>query len=111
MVTRADIEAEAEFIMGLIQKAREQAMPFVVYAPKNTIFINEIWAFVSVDPEDGYEGVLSAPLMGPGSQVPLIAADVKRLEGLWPIARKMAAITGRKCKLVRFHNREEIEEF
>jgi hypothetical protein len=88
-----------------------KTMPFVVYAPKNTIFINEIWAFVSVDPEDGYEGIISAPLLGPGSQIPLIAADAKRLDSLWPIARKIAALTGRKCKLVRFHNREEIEEF
>jgi hypothetical protein len=139
MVTRADIEAEAEFIAGLIKKAREQVMEPHFYeprwmhmgdcaicghvqnapihqhredaTPKNTIFINEIWAFVSVDPEDGYEVVLSGPLLGPGSQVPLIAADKKRLESLWPIAREIAAMTGRKCKLVRFWNREEIEEF
>jgi hypothetical protein len=90
-------------------------MAFVVYAPKNTIFITEIWAFVSVDPEDNMEGVLSAPLMGPGSQVPLqmplIAADKNRLDSLWPVARRIAEITGKKCKLVRFHNREDIEEF
>lgn len=86
-------------------------MVVFVHMPKNTIFINEIWAFVSVDPEDGYEGVIWGPLMGPGSMVPLIAADVKRLDSLWPVARKIAALTGRKCKLVKFWNREEIEEF
>jgi hypothetical protein len=86
-------------------------MVVFIYKPKNTMFINEIWAFVSVDPEDGYEGVISAPLMGPGSQVPLIAADPKRLDSLWPIARNIAAVTGVKCKLVKFWNREEIEEF
>jgi hypothetical protein len=44
-------------------------MTQVVLMPKNEMpRIDAIWAFVSVDPDDGNEGVLSAPLLGPGSQ-------------------------------------------
>jgi len=79
---------------------------------KNTLpRIDVIWAFVSVDPEDGNEGVLSAALLGPGSQVPLIAADEARLNSLWPIARAIAKITGLRCRLVKFHTREVVETF
>jgi hypothetical protein len=86
--------------------------PTILHAPKNTIVrIDSVWAFVSVDPVDGYEGVMSGPLMGPGTQVPLIAADEKRLASLWPIARAIAAQFGIKCRLIRLHNREVIEEF
>jgi hypothetical protein len=84
----------------------------VLHVPKNEMpRIDAIWAFLSVDPEDGNEGVLAGPLLGPGSQVPLIAADEKRLQSLWPIARQIAQAAGRRCRLVKFHTREVIEEF
>lgn len=79
--------------------------------PKNTLpRIDAIWAFVSVDPRDGNEGVLGAPLMGPGSLVPLIAADEVRLRELEPIAKAMAKRGGIKVRLVRFHQREVVRE-
>jgi hypothetical protein len=82
-----------------------------VHTPKNTMpRIDAIWAFLSVDPEDGNEGVLSGPLLGPGSQVPLIAADEARLESLWPIARHIARAAGWHCRLVKFHTREVVAE-
>jgi hypothetical protein len=87
-------------------------MTAAIYAPKNTMpRIDAIWAFVSVDPDDGNEGVLSAPLLGPGTQVPLIAADEARLKSLWPIARMIASRSGMRCQLVKFHTREVVEEF
>jgi hypothetical protein len=111
MVTRADIEAEAAFIMGLIQKAREQDMTTVVHIPKNIIRIDAIWAFVSVDPEDNTEGVIAGPLMGPGSIVPFIAADEKRLASLRPLAQKLAKQIGRPVRLLKFSTREVIEDY
>jgi hypothetical protein len=84
----------------------------VLLTPKNTMSrIDAIWAFVSVDPEDGNEGVLSAPLLGPGSQVPLIAADPARLNSLRPIAQAIAMRSGMQVRLVRFHQREVLEEW
>jgi hypothetical protein len=40
--------------------------------------IDSIWAFLSID-DDGNEAVIAGPLPGPGSYVPLIAADERRL--------------------------------
>lgn len=83
----------------------------ILVQPKNTMpQIDAIWAFVSVDPHDGNEGVLGAPLMGPGSLVPLIAADEARLRDLEPWAQAMAKAGGIKVRLVRFHQREVVRE-
>jgi hypothetical protein len=111
MVTRADIEAEAAYIMALILRAREQGMVTVVHSPKNTIRIDTIWAFVSVDPEDNTEGVIAGPLMGPGSIVPFIAADEARLASLRPLAQKLAKQLGRPVRLLKFSVREVIEDY
>jgi hypothetical protein len=86
-------------------------MVTVVHAPKNEMpRIDCIWAFLSVDEEDGNEGVC-ATMLPNGSMMPLIAADEKRLQSLWPEARRIAQMTGRRCRLVKFHTREVIEEF
>jgi hypothetical protein len=70
--------------------------------------IESIWAFVSVDPEDGNEGVAAASFRG--VMMPLIAADEKRLTMILPIAEHIKASTGIKLKLVKFTTREEIRE-
>jgi hypothetical protein len=112
MVTRKDIEAEAAFVMGLIQQAREQDMVIELHTPKNEMpHIDQMWAFLSIDPEDGNEGVIAGPLMGPGSVVPLVAADEKRLASLEPVARQWATVFGRVVRLVKFSQREVIMEF
>ena len=78
--------------------------------PKNYIpRIESIWAIVSVDPVDGNEGVVAAPLQAGMLSVPLIAADKARLDSILPLARAIAGASGTKLKLVRFHAREEIE--
>jgi hypothetical protein len=84
-------------------------MVTVVHAPKNEMpRIDCIWAFLSVDEEDGNEGVCAAPLNG--SLMPLIAADEKRLASLWPVAEEIARLTGRVIRLVKFHNREVVRQ-
>lgn len=61
-------------------------MPTIIIDDRdNHLKIESIWAFVSVD-DDGNEGVCAAQLMGPGSLMPLIAADPARLDSLRPIA-------------------------
>lgn len=78
--------------------------------PKNTLpKIETVYAFVSVDPLDGNEGVCAAPMGGLGL-VPLIAFDAARLESIRPIAADIAKMSGMKIKLVKFTQREEVEE-
>lgn len=71
--------------------------------------IDQLWAFISSD-ETG-EGLCAAPLLGPGSMVPLIAADEARLKSIAPWAQKIATMSGKTVKLVKLTAREEIAEF
>jgi hypothetical protein len=84
-------------------------MTTVLHSPPNDILrIDEIWAFVSCD-ETG-EGICAAPLLGPGSVVPLIAADKARLKSIMSVAQQLATASGKTVKLVKFTVREEVEE-
>lgn len=73
--------------------------------------IDLIWAFLSVDPNDGNEAVIAGPLLGPGSYVPLVAADKRRLDSLTLIAQAIARDSGRIVRLVKFASREVVREF
>ena len=78
--------------------------------PKNTLpRIESVYVFVSVDPEDGNEGVIAAPIGG--MTMPMIAADVERLALLKPIAAEIAVAFGITVKLIRLTTREELETF
>lgn len=77
-------------------------------APPNSIKIEEIYAFVSVD-KDNHEGVIAINTAhGP---MPMIAADKARLEYLRPHAVEVARKTKMKVRLLKFSTREEIEEY
>lgn len=76
--------------------------------PKNTMpRIDAVWAFVSVDPNDGNEGVIAFQVHG--LWMPLIAADPARVENLRPIAAHIAKEQKITVKLVKFTTREELE--
>jgi hypothetical protein len=78
--------------------------------PKNTLpSIECIYAFVSVDAEDGNEGLVAAPL-GPVGCMPMIAADEKRLANLIPIAEEVAKRFNMKIRLIKLSHREVIKE-
>ena len=83
----------------------------VLRQPKNTMpKIKHIWAYLSVDPEDGNEGLCAA--MIDGVFLPLIAADEKRLEILRGMAQEIteqARLNNMKIKLVQFTERVELE--
>jgi len=68
--------------------------------------IEEMFAFVAEDsgPED--EGLVGTNT-GDG-WMPLIGADMARVESLKPIARGIAEATGKKIKIIHFTQREEI---
>jgi hypothetical protein len=85
-------------------------METIFQQPKNTLpQINSVYLYVSVDPEDGNEGVVGAPFAGMGC-LPLIAADEARLSQLTPIAEKMAKMGKMKIQLIRLSHREVIKE-
>jgi hypothetical protein len=84
-------------------------MTTVLLDPPNELLrIDRIWLFISVD-DDGNEGVCAASLAGPGSLIPLIAADEERLESLRGVATEIAVLSGKTVRLLKFTVREEVE--
>jgi len=84
-------------------------MTEVIHDPPNQLLsIDAIWLYISSD-ETG-EGVMGYTTPG-GTLMPLMAADETRLKSITPIAQKIATLTKKKVKLVKFTMREEIEEF
>ncbi len=68
--------------------------------------IEEMYAFVAEDSGPDDEGIV-----GMGTRagwVPLVGADMARVESLKPIARNIAAQTGKKIKLLHFTHREDL---
>jgi hypothetical protein len=81
-----------------------------LHVPDNkTARIDSIWAFLSID-DDGNEAVIAGPLLGPGSYVPLIAADERRLGSLTVVADAIARDSGRIVRLVKFTSREVVRD-
>lgn len=68
--------------------------------------IADIYAFVAVHP-DGDEGILGQSIGG--VLMPLIGADLTRLQQLRPMAEQIAKESGKVVKLVRFTNRTELD--
>ena len=68
--------------------------------------IEEMFAFVAEDsgPED--EGLVG--MKTEHGWMPLVGADMARVESLKPIARGIAAATGKKIKIIHFTQREEL---
>ena len=80
-----------------VRKADGNRMPYVA----------SVWAFLSID-QDGDEAICGMPF--DGGWIAMIAADMKRVESLMPIATAMAKQSGMKIKLVKFTTRREIQE-
>jgi hypothetical protein len=79
----------------------------VLHSPDNELLrIDEVYLFVSLDQHG--EGVCGAPVLGPGSLVPLIAADQAKVKALLPWAREIAAMSGKPVKLAKFTTRTEL---
>lgn len=69
--------------------------------------IDELFAYVSIDPADDIEGLVSA--ISPIGMIPLVGADAERMLSYRPAAEAAAQQTGQEIKLVRFTSRQEIE--
>lgn len=68
--------------------------------------ILSMWAFVAVD-EDGTEGVVGATT--PLGFMPLVGADLARIESLKPYAQQVATVSGRPVTLAHFSVRTDQE--
>ena len=72
--------------------------------------IKEMFAFIGFDEKENAEGV-PAVKGEDGSTLPMIASDRDRVDFFRPLAVKFAKDSGVKIRLVRFGNREVLEEF
>lgn len=69
--------------------------------------IETIYAFISTEegPED--EGVVAVKVGD--VWMPLVGADMKRVESLRPLAKEIAQTTGKRIVLAKFTVREDME--
>ena len=77
---------------------------------RGQVRIDEMYAYVIMD-DDDTEGIPAFQLTGSAIPMPMVGADMARVESLNPIAQSMAQQLGKKVTLVRFTTREEIEVF
>jgi len=68
--------------------------------------IMEMYAFVAEDKDPEDEGIIG--FMAGTGWMPLVGADMARVDSLKPIARDISRNTGKTVKLIRFTNREEL---
>ena len=80
----------------------QQATKSVGYMPVHAIF-----AYLSID-EDGNEGVLAGPV-GNIACMPLVGADMTRMEALRPLAFQIAKRFGIQVRLCCFTNKSVLE--
>jgi len=70
--------------------------------------IEVIYAFISIDEGPDDEGIVAA-LVG-DRWLPLVGADMDRVESLRPLAMGVACATEKRIVLARFGDREDLEE-
>ena len=66
-------------------------------------------AFVSVDPRDNNEGLIA--INGPFGNMPLVGADMDRMNSYLPFIRKMLENSEMSIRLYKFGSKELLEEF
>ena len=71
--------------------------------------IESMYAFIQLDPRDNTEGVIA--FMDPNTRtwMPMVGADMSRIEQLRPLAKDTARITKRPVRLVHFIGRNDVE--
>ncbi len=68
--------------------------------------IEEMYAFVVEDSGPDDEGVVAMSVGG--VMMPMVGADIARVESLKPMARIISAQIGKKVKLLHFTQREDL---
>jgi hypothetical protein len=70
--------------------------------------IDQMYAFTQVDPLDNTEGVIA--FLAESGWIPMVGADMDRIEYLRPMAQRVANETRTPVKLLRFSFRQVMEE-
>ena len=70
--------------------------------------ITDIYAFIAEGAGPDDEGVTA--FFANGAWMPMVGADLDRVNSLRPMAHAIVLATGQKITLVRFTAREEVEE-
>ena len=68
--------------------------------------ITEMYAFIVEDTGPDDEGVVA--FNRDGAWIPMVGADMKRVESLRPIAHNLARKLGKPVKLIHFTQREDL---
>jgi len=63
--------------------------------------VDELFAFVATD-EEGDEGVVAVELVGSDTMMPLVAADLTRIQQMVPFAEAIRQQTGHTVRLKHF---------
>lgn len=66
--------------------------------------IEEMFAFVAID--DGVEGIVG--INTPSGWAPLVGADMKRVDALRPLAKKIAETSEKEIRILKFSVREDL---
>lgn len=69
--------------------------------------IEHMWAYLSVDPTDGNEGVIG--MTTPAGWMPFVCADMDRVKSLRPFAEEIAKYRKMTVRLAKFTVREDVE--
>jgi hypothetical protein len=69
--------------------------------------VESIYAFLSVDPADGTEGIVG--FQTNDGLVPMVGADMAMIRKLQPVAQRIAAKSGRPITVVNFSGRTEVK--
>lgn len=73
-----------------------------------TLRIEQMYAFVVLDPADDTEGIIAFQA-GPGNWMPMVGADMDRVNSLRGLAQKVATEQELPVRLLRFEVRTELE--
>ena len=80
----------------------------IVDDPPGMPRILQLFAFLAVG-DDGDEGVIAGIMHG--AWVPLVGADMARIDSLRRMAEQVARETGKRIVLAKFSAREDVEHF
>lgn len=70
--------------------------------------IETIYAFISTEEGPNDEGVVAFKVGN--TWMPLVGADMKRIDSLRPIAKQIAEVTKKRIVLAKFTLRQDMEE-
>lgn len=76
--------------------------------PKNHLKVDNMYAYLSVDQEDGNEGLVAIDTAT--GKMPLVGADMGRMLSYKPIVKNLVKTTGFKVRLYKFSSKKLLDE-